>query len=173
MKKKIFIKNNLKLEEKSYDTDIGIDIKSISEPKIVGSSAGDGYWRNIDYIEYETNVFIDCLQKNSDTQLYIDVRPRSSISKYNLALANSVGLIDPEYRDQIFVRFKYIYQPKDLKWNANLEEFVCHVDLDKIYKNGDKICQLVIKETVETEQIYVPELAPSRRAAGKFGSTGN
>jgi dUTPase len=170
--KKIFIKNNLKLEEKTFNTDIGIDVRCTSDPKIVGIKFGDGRWRSIDFIEYETNLFVDCLQKNSDTNVYIDVRPRSSISNYNLLLANSVGLIDPEYRDQILVRFKYVVQPKDLKWNPDIEEFLCHIDFDKIYKNGDKICQLVIKETVEAEHIYVSELVPSRRATGKFGSTG-
>ena len=95
-----------------------------------------------------------------------------SISKYNLVLANSIGLIDPEYRDQIFVRFKYVIQPKDLKWDPQSEQFVCCVDFDKIYKNGDKICQLIINETIEVEYVYVPELAPSRRSTGKFGSTG-
>lgn len=173
MRKKIFIKNNLKLEQKIYDTDIGFDIKACSDPKIVGAKAPNGMHTSIDFIEYETNLFVDCLQKNSDTQLYIDVRARSSISKYNLALSNSVGLIDPEYRDQIFVRFKYIIQPKDLKWDASIEQFVCQVDLDKIYKNGDKICQLIFNETLNIEPVYVPELAPSRRGTGKYGSTGN
>lgn len=172
MKKKIFIKNNLKLDEKTHDTDIGIDVRSVSDPKIVGEKWADGSWKSIDYIEYETNLFVDCLQKYSDTQVYIDVRPRSSISKYNLFLTNSVGLIDPEYRDQILVRFKYVIQPKDLKWNTDIEGFLCHVDLDKIYKNGDKICQLVFNETLDIETIYVPQLADSRRGLGKFGSTG-
>lgn len=171
--KKIFIKNNLKLEEKTYSTDIGVDVRASSEPKIVGKKAGDSKWESIDYIEYETNLFIDCLQKNSETQAYVDVRPRSSISKYNLLLANSVGLLDPEYRDQLFVRFKYVVQPKDLAFDSNVEKFVCCVDFDKIYKNGDKICQLIFNETIDVEYIYVPELAPSRRGSGKFGSTGN
>ena len=173
MNKRIFIKNNIKLEPKSFDTDIGFDVKAVSQPNIVGTKNQNGLWKSIDYIEYETNLFIDCLQKSSENQVYIDVRPRSSISKYNLTLANSVGLIDPEYRDQILVRFKYQIQPKDLKWDASSEEFVCNVDLDKIYKIGDKICQLVFNESVNIEEIYVPELAASRRGVGKFGSTGN
>jgi dUTPase len=172
MTKKIFIKNNLKLEEKTHSSDIGIDVRCTSEPKVVGIKARDGNWKCIDFIEFETNLYIDCLQKNSETNLYIDVRPRSSISKYNLVLTNSVGLIDPEYRDQIFVRFKYILQPDDLKWDSELEQFVCCINFDKIYKNGDKICQLIVNETVEIEHVYVPELAPSRRSTGKFGSTG-
>jgi dUTPase len=171
--KKIYIKNNLKLEDKTYSTDVGIDLRAVSEPHVMGVKGANGTWKSIEYIEYETNVYIDCLQKNSNTQLYADVRPRSSISKYNLVLANSVGLIDPEYRDQILVRFKYIIQPSDLKWDAAFEEFVCSINFDKIYKIGDKICQLVLNETVDVEHVYVPELAPSRRSTGKFGSTGN
>jgi dUTPase len=171
--KKIFIKNNLKIQDRSIDTDIGIDVRASSEPKIVGVKSQNGLWRSIDYVEYETNLYVDTLQKNSDTQVYIDVRPRSSISKYNLVLANSVGLIDPEYRDQILLRFKYIIQPKDLSWNQEMQEFVCKIDLDKIYKINDNICQILFQETIKTDFVYVPELAPSRRGIGKFGSTGN
>lgn len=171
--KKIFIRNCLKLEEKTIPTDIGIDLKASSEPKVVGKKAPDGNWSSIDFLEYETNFYVDCLQKNTETQVYADIRPRSSLSKYNLVLANSIGLIDPEYRDQVLVRFKYLFQPKDLKWNADLQEFTFKIDEEKIYKNGDKICQIVFHETIETNFVYVPELAPSRRGFGKFGSTGN
>lgn len=167
---KIFIKDNLKLRGKTNETDIGIDIIASSAPRIVGKKDANGYWKSIDFIEYETHIFLDCLQKNSEEQLYVDVRPRSSICNYNLILANSVGLIDPEYRDQILVRFKYVTQPEDLR--PNLNYFFTEVNLNKIYNQGDKIAQIVIQKSVNHEFIYVPELNDSKRGMGKFGSTG-
>jgi dUTP pyrophosphatase len=170
---KIFVKNNLKLQEKTYASDIGIDVKSMSDPKIVGVKAKDDYWLSIDYIEYETSLYLDCLQRNSEDQMYIDVRPRSSISNKNLLLANSVGLIDPEYRDQIFVRFKYVIQPEDLVFSDVYQKIITRINYDKIYKNGDKICQLIFQKTQNVNFVYVPSLAESSRSVGKFGHTGN
>ena len=37
---------------------------------------------------------------------YADLRPRSSISKYDLVLANSVGTIDADYRGELILKFK-------------------------------------------------------------------
>lgn len=171
MTNKIFIKNNLRLEHKTYSTDIGFDIKATSEPNVVGvKSLFDETWLNIDFIEYETSLYIDCLQRNSEEQIYADIRPRSSISNKNLILSNSVGLIDPEYRDQIFVRFKYITQPEDLILNN--DKILTKINYDKIYKKGDKICQIVFHKTQNVDFVYVPSLADSSRGTGKFGHTG-
>lgn len=173
MKNKIFIKNNLTLEQKKYSSDIGIDVKCTSEPKIVGIKANSDSWYSIDYIEYETSLYVDCLQRNSEEQIYIDVRPRSSISNKNLLLSNSIGLIDPEYRDQIFLRFKYIIQPEDLFIIEPENKMAVKINHSKIYKIGDKICQLVFNKTNDLDFIYVPHLADSFRNVGKFGHTGN
>ena len=39
---------------------------------------------------------------------YVEVVPRSSIVKSDFIMANSVGVIDPEYRGLIFVPLRYI-----------------------------------------------------------------
>ena len=164
---KIFIKNSIKLSPKDSPYNIGIDIKAISM-EIIGEKV-NGFYRSIDYIEYDTGIHLDSLKKNSEELIYTLVYPRSSLSKKNLLLCNSVGLIDPNYRDSIKLRFKYIYQPKDIRPFNDF--FLLEVDEDKIYNIGDKIGQLVFCKTIQAQFEYVPELMPSDRIGG-FGSTG-
>ena len=165
---KIFIKDNLKLNPKDSQFNIGIDVKAISVD-IVGSKY-QSYYRSIDYIEYDTGISLDSLKKNNEEQIYTLVYPRSSISKKNLLLCNSVGLIDPNYRDTIKLRFKYVYQPCDLITYAN-NDLLVNVNEEKIYSVGDKIGQLVFVKSLPVTFEYVPELIASDRSGG-FGSTG-
>ena len=110
MKSKYYIKNveGLVLPKRANETDAGYDVIATSDPKIVGDPLNGPSYRRIDYIEYETNLYIAPTGK-----FHTDLRPRSSISKYNLVLANSIGLIDRGYRNQVLVRFKYIWNPED------------------------------------------------------------
>lgn len=169
-KTKIFFQKNFKLCEKQHASDIGYDVKAISDPVIVGSTAFYGFYKNISYIEYDTGIKVDTFQKNSPKHVYCLLYPRSSISsKTNLILANSVGVIDPLYRDTIKFRFKYICQPEDIKMLEN--EFACKVNFEKIYKIGDRIGQIVFAENLDLEINYVDQLIETGR--GGFGSTGD
>jgi dUTPase len=167
MSNKVFIKNSFKFSEKDSIYNIGFDLKATSM-NIVGDGNGRLY-KSIDYIEYDTNLCLDTLKRNSEEQLYSLVYPRSRISKYNLLLCNSVGIIDPNYRDNVKIRFKYIYQPKDI---VIVEDAIyTKIDEEKIYKVGNKIAQLVFSKSIQVFMDYVPELMPSDRSGG-FGSTG-
>jgi dUTPase len=97
------------------ETDSGYDIIATSDPFIQGISIDktDDYL-SIDYIEYDTNLIIE-----PNDGYHTCVFPRSSISKYNLTLANSIGLIDNGYRGVIKLRFKYNAQPLYFKVNQN------------------------------------------------------
>jgi dUTPase len=97
--------------------------------------------------------------------------PRSSISKTNLFLRNSVGLIDNGYRGTIKLRFGYIFQPYDMIVDGG--KLVCEVDADKIYKKYDKIGQLVFTKTIEPTDWEVGALNQTQRGTGGFGSTGS
>jgi dUTPase len=167
MSNKIFIKNNLKLSAKDSPFNIGIDVRAISVD-VVGVK-NNSYYSSIDYIEYDTGISIDSLKRNSEDQIYTLVYPRSSISTKNLILCNSVGLIDPNYRDTIKLRFKYIYQPVDLV--NRFDRYFIEINESKIYSVGDKIGQLVFVRSLPVTFEYVPELIPSDRSGG-FGSTG-
>ena len=78
-------------------------------------------------------------------------------------------MIDPEWRDSVKCRFKYIAQPEDFVIIEN--KSYIRINLEKIYKIGDKICQFVFLKNKNIEIQYVDQLAESGR--GGFGSTGD
>ncbi len=79
--------------------------------------------------------------------------PRSSISDVSLYLANSVGIVDENFRGSIKAKFRatdYLY---------------------KSYEVGDRICQLVVVPYIVVEPVEVSELSPSVRGDAGFGSS--
>lgn len=137
---------NAVLPQKANDKDAGYDLVAISDPEIKYN--GD----EILYIQYRTGIAIEP-PEGYHTEIY----PRSSISKYNLQLCNSLGLIDEPYRGEIILRFNLI--------NSKLIG-------SKIYRKGDKIGQLVIKKTISMDFVEVEELEETDRGEGGFGSSG-
>ncbi len=99
------------------------------------------------FIQYKTGIAVE-IPDGYFGALY----PRSSISKYDMLLCNSVGVIDSDYRGEIMVRFR--------------------VGGDKLYKVGDKIAQLIIQKYEEVSYTEVTDLSDSVRGSGGFGSTG-
>jgi dUTP pyrophosphatase len=145
--------------------DAGWDVVAKSEPKIVGVPAYGPYWKSIDYIEYDTGIEIA-----PEEGYHTLVLPRSSISRTNLFLRNSVGLIDNGYRGTIKFRFGYIFQPNEI--SVHDQELICEVNLEKIYKKGDRIGQLVFAKTIEPSALLFGALNKTERGKGGFGSTG-
>lgn len=82
------------------------------------------------------------------------VFPRSSVCKTGLSLANSVGVIDQDFRGSISFVF---YRPA-----------VCIVP----YWPGDRIGQLLIVPIPAVEYVEAEELSETERGAGGYGSTG-
>jgi dUTPase len=178
--------NKKNILDPAHDGDAGYDIIADSDPKIVGeiafSTDGVDYYRSVDYIEYETNVAI-----TPEEGFHTFALPRSSISKMNLALCNSVGLIDSGYTGTIKFRFKYVSQPYDLAMQIQPSEdpakkhdhssvsinFGVEINREKIYKKGDRIGQLVFSPTTiaEVTQVF-GNLKETTRNTGGFGSTG-
>lgn len=172
---KIYVKTDpdyQTIKRPEFSGDAGYDLIAYSEPEIVGEkkSAKSKLYSSIEYIQYDTNVTV---APESESQYYSLVYPRSSISKYNLALANSVGVVDGGYRDTIKVRFRYISQPEDLVIEGKDEQKIfTKVNLDKIYKKGDKISQLVWMSQNHLFMEFTQTLPLSERGLGGFGSTG-
>lgn len=160
------------LPKRANETDAGYDVVSISDPKIVGEKVSENLYKRIDYIEYETNLYITPAQAVSPmsgmVNFHTDLRPRSSISKYNLVLANSIGLIDRGYMNQILCRFKYVWQPENYIPVESV--FYGKPDIQMIYKKGDKIAQLLPMLTHDMDFEIVSEL-PGVDRGGGFGST--
>ena len=86
------------------------------------------------------------------------VFPRSSVRNYNLAMSNSVGVIDSGYRGEIMVTF-------------NVTEH--DLDFTTKYNVGDRIAQLVIMPVPLAQFVEVEELSETSRGTGGHGSTGN
>ena len=186
------------LPKKGSEHSTGYDVIATSGPKIVGdyifTDKKKDWYRSISYIQYDTSLHIapefyrwkmSVTSRNNPTKKevydsdrldYHDtlIMPRSSISKYNLTLANSVGLIDNDYRNSIGFRFKYTIQPEDLEVfdDAMFSGLLCSVNFDKIYKKGDKIGQLKFTKVIDAEFVLVDELSSTERGLGGFGSTG-
>ena len=84
--------------------------------------------------------------------------PRSSNSKTDLYLTNSVWVIDSGYRWEIFVKYR---PSKDIEEGC------------MIYEVGDRVVQLVILPFPEIYFEEKDELEESVRGAGGFGATGS
>lgn len=160
--------------EKANRGDVGFDLYSVSDPKIVGSSFNkeNEFFSSVQYIEYRTGVRLE-LPEN----IYGLIYPRSSVSKKNLQLCNSVGVIDSGYRGEIIVRFNYIFDPKDLFSSSGDGSCFCQVPASKIYGKGDKICQIVFREHLSPKDDFIliekSEVSENtERGSGGFGSTG-
>ena len=165
------------LPKKGSDRATGFDVVVTSEPEIVGEIYDNGAYKRVDYIQYKTNLKL-AVQKErvfsnfgyTDLDYDILAFPRSSISKYNLTLANCIGLIDADYRGEVLLRFKYQWQPEDYKIRTdNLLEG--RVNFTKLYNKGDKVCQLKVTKIENVEFVLVHELDSTTRGDGGFGST--
>jgi dUTP pyrophosphatase len=165
----------------------GYDLTAMSDPKIKGDQDADGNWRRIDYIQYNTGIQIAPPAYKTWASVgdpYVHVHhtllfPRSSVSKYNLQLANSIGLVDSDYRGEVLLRFNYVWQPEDLLWveanneqdNGVFNQIRGIVNQERIYKKGDQIGQIVASPTTFIDFKEVDDLDATDRGSGGFGST--
>ena len=131
--------------------DAGWDLVAASEPDFAFSDEGG---KKILYIEYDTGVAIQ-----PPDGFFTLLFPRSSLSKYELALCNSVGVIDNGYRASIKLRFRFLGKGKFTKNSL-------------IYKKGDKIGQLIFMPIFNFVAHQTDSLDESERGLGGFGSTG-
>lgn len=89
-----------------------------------------------------------------DPGVYVELVARSSLSKTGHMLANSVGIIDNQYRGEILValyKFDPVAPPLQLPLRA---------------------CQLIPRLLVDVNTIDVIQLSETKRGEGGFGSTG-
>lgn len=102
-----------------------------------------------DQITYHTGIAVEIPEGYCGLLL-----PRSSVVKTSLALSNSVGLIDSNYRGELKLVFE---RSRD----------------GAIYLPGDRIGQLLIIKTPALNIQEVSELSDSNRGKNGFGSSGN
>ena len=83
------------------------------------------------------------------------IRPRSGLSlNYGITIANSPGTVDADYRGEIGI----------ILLNLGENDFTVN--------DGDRICQMVIKQYSHVTWEPVKELDRTKREDGAFGHTG-
>lgn len=128
------------LPKRAHPTDAGMDVTAISMEMTE------------DYIEYDTG-----LQFQLPAGYVMLIFPRSSNSKKDLLLCNSVGVLDAGYTGNLKFRFK-----------LTTEGYT-----EKIYNPGDKIGQIIILPYPEINFIETEKFDETDRGSGGFGSTGS
>lgn len=150
---------------KAHDNDAGFDMVAISK-KVTEQ-----------YTQYGTGIAMEI----PDGMVGL-IFPRSSITKKDLMLKNSVGVIDSGYRGEISFRFYNIVtsiksysrqeynttngylEPSTIKsliYNGNQQEYIL----------GDKIGQIIFQKLPDVILLETEELDDSERGEGGYGST--
>jgi dUTP pyrophosphatase len=114
-------------------------------------SLGATYRSGHDVVSQDTK----CINmKDSPLNFSLDFRPRSSVYKTGMVLANCAGTVDELYRGEVFAIFYHV-MPNMMR-----------------YEVGDKIIQCKLGITLPIEFIEANELSKTERGVGGFGSTG-
>ena len=130
------------------------------------------------FIEYKTGIAFQIPEGMVGM-----VFPRSSITKYDMMLKNSVGIIDSSFRGEIVFRFvKVINELYSNIDNANTHGIyyedgkAINIALlnrhMKLYDIDDRIGQIIFMPLPEVTLVESDELSNTERGEGGFGSTG-
>lgn len=127
---------------KAHDTDSGIDLTLMQ------------------VIEKRNNVFFfdTGISVEPPPGYYTELYPRSSIYKTDFIMANSVGIIDEDYRGKIFMPMRYVGDGNALEEAQKLV--------------GQRVGQLILKKRESYQIEIVKDLSDTARGEGGFGSSG-
>ncbi len=128
--------------ERGHATDVGIDLTVMSIDQ-----------KSSSIFFFDTGISIQ-LSKG----YYAEIVPRSSIIKTDFFLANSVGIIDPDYRGRIFMPFRYIGNS-----DGNIEA-------KKLLHK--RVGQLIVRKLEQCQVKITSSLEETERGVNGFGSTG-
>jgi dUTP pyrophosphatase len=128
------------IPSKAYEEDAGYDLTIISKIKDFNSKTS----------LYDTGIKIEI-----DEGYYTEIVPRSSISKSGYMLANSIGIIDNNYRGNLMIALTKICDDAP--------------DIELPFK----CCQLIIRKQISANLIEVDTYVfnNTKRDEGGFGST--
>lgn len=154
---------------KAHKDDSGFDLTFITIKKVVG-----------DVIYFGTGIAVQ-----PEPGYYFDVVPRSSISKWPLSMANSVGIIDRDYTGEIIipVRVHHASQGGIVK-NVDFPNGIVTIQFDNgvskppsinslseliLYKKP-KMFQMILRKNIQCSFVE-KEFGDTDRGSGGFGST--
>jgi len=125
---------------KASYSDVGYDLTIIKEHKVINSC---------------TTLYDTGIKLSIPNGYYVEIAPRSSISKSGYMLANSIGIIDQSYRGNLLVALIKINKGSpdlELPW---------------------KCCQLIVKKQLYANmELSIDNPTATNRGDGGFGSTG-
>jgi dUTP pyrophosphatase len=133
---------------KAQPSDIGYDLTIISRESIL-TGTWHGRIMDPEVLMFDTGISVE-----PDSGYYVEVVPRSSLSRSGYVLANSVGIIDPSYRGSIKVAL------------VKLDKYAPDIPLP--YKGF----QLVVRKAEAANFVFTDsDLSSTSRGSGGFGST--
>ena len=152
------LSDNAVMPKKAHPTDAGFDLVATS--------------REID--EYGNIVYGTGLAVEIPDGYVGLAFPRSSVSKYDLVMANCTGVIDAPFRGEMMFKFKMAIEAGMLVTEGAGEHFYAQTTYPKnrVYNVGDRIAQLIILPIPAIEFEEAEELSSSDRGEGGYGSTG-
>lgn len=146
---------NAVMPKKAHPTDAGFDLVATSR------------WIDDDgNIVYGTGIAVEIPEGYAGF-----VFPRSSNSKKDLVLSNSVGIIDSGYRGEIMAKFKGTFYNSSNRYVKDIPSAIVPIAV-RSYDVGDRIAQLIILPYPEIEFEEAKELSSTDRGEGGYGSTG-
>jgi len=147
------LNNDAILPKKASLNAIGLDVSTTGEYD---------YCKSNNVVYWKTGLSVE-----PPTGYYFQLHARSSLHKMGWMLANSVGIIDPDYRGEIIIALQPISHSITNE-DGNLE-----FDINLIDK-GTRIAQLILckNELIPFEITEVTNLSKTDRGNGGFGSTG-
>ena len=143
--------NDSILPTKAHDTDAGYDL----------------YAHSMNY-DNDGNIVYGCGIAFEIPEGYVGlVFPRSSNAQKDLLLSNSVGVVDSGFRGEISFKFKPCakFDEYHLTWLKDAKE-------STLYKEGDRIGQIIIMPYPEIEFVESDSLSDSDRGLDSYGSSG-
>ena len=132
----------MSVPKRGHETDAGIDLTAMAVEQ-----------KKPDIFFFDTGISI-----HLSTGYYAEIVPRSSIIKTDFLLANSVGIIDPDYRGRIFVPFCCVGADDGMQAAEELLR--------------QRIAQMLIRKLEPCRIEVVDSLEDTVRGTGGFGSTG-
>ena len=160
------LSENAVVPTKGHETDSGYDLTFTGWDRIEG-----------DVIFFKTDLSFE-----PPSGYYFDVVPRSSISKLPLMMANSVGVIDQEYRGEVLVPVRLMHSQMG---TANIKNELFPNGLTNLFGvkiqsvsaaarlivlKKPKLFQAVLRKRIDCT-FEVSELDQTDRGDGGFGST--
>lgn len=145
-----------------------LEIKKLHKSAVIPEAATTG---SVGYDLTATSMEVDPVQRcwiygtglamAAPKGYFIDVRPRSSIYKQGpFVLANSCGVVDPDYQGEI----KFVFRCTDSDWDLLS---------DPPYEIGDRCGQMLLLPVNQIEFEEVKDFVQkTARGTGGYGSTG-